>query len=612
MKKYTCGDCMFDCDGVLDLHLHLLQHSEGGNYLYRNDLRTAFPKQSNVSCSTQTLSPDSLSKEVQTDDPPVINETEIKEETEDDVRNETVVEAGFIDTRQLTDENYVDDGMQIGWKEKNFFEDLENKVKYTETEVSQTNVSAELPVCFQAEKLFLLHNDTFSATTSAATQYVFELDANADAYDDSHTAKDDKKKKSKGNKCKIVDTNYDKHGDRLLNSETEVLINNKNEVSKTRKRKKGKKNFWKRKKKVCIDLSKLDVKDKSEVQSSQFICRVCESIFTNRPRWEMHIEDKHYHEYDLQCGSCFLPFVSDEETSSHNCSISFNLTHSCLSCKDKKEYRFEKNLIKHIECEHDNIFPLSCEVCGKLLLSELVQRKHLAEHDPSFRHCNLCNKDFIGRPLIQLDDHLLKHDGIMRYRCHLCNEAYHKKISLSLHLTTKHEIGKSLCVCEHCGHSFPHPRQLYKHVKNVCTKHKVFCEICEKWFSSTYIYTHKKLHSGERPFICEKCGDSFPLADSLKIHMKYKHTFEKKFKCMQCEKAFVKLSTLQRHERVHLKICPHICDYCGKQFSTNWNLKAHMRQHTGEAPYKCSKCGAGFAHNVVRKTHEAKCGVKCE
>jgi KRAB domain-containing zinc finger protein len=107
--------------------------------------------------------------------------------------------------------------------------------------------------------------------------------------------------------------------------------------------------------------------------------------------------------------------------------------------------------------------------------------------------------------------------------------------------------------------------------------------------------------------ICERCGESFAKAKILELHIKYKHTFQKDYKCSMCDKAFVMKSTLDRHEQVHLKIRNFQCDQCEKSFSTNWNLKAHRRQHTGDTPYKCSKCGDGFAHNVVRKHHEAKC-----
>ncbi|XP_045198870.2 zinc finger protein 883-like [Mercenaria mercenaria] len=636
MKKYTCGGCLFACDSVLDLHLHLLQHPGGGSYLYRNDLRTAFPKQSIVSCGTQTLSSNTVSKEVQTYDLSVINESEIKEE-EVVVPDETIVKAE-VDTDDLTDTNHLENYTHVDSLVINHIQDLEIEYEHTDKDVSLPSVSNELSDSIYIEKLHSLCDKSVSDV--AITKYLlqpnkgFDVHTDTSVNDGSYQFVGDKKRRSKRIKCKQMSIDDTANKDTMLNIDretngikirvksktyqtnsvfdesTDTWLNSGNDMSEDKSKESV--DMEKSELKNCNNLLKGNTGRKFPLLNSQLACRICEKAFSNRASWEMHIEDKHYHEYDLQCGSCFLPFASEKETSSHNCSMSFVLTHSCLICKGKKEYRHKSSLKMHIKREHDNIFPLKCEICYKLLVSELEQRQHGAEHDPSSKSCKLCNKSF--KMLVNLDDHVLKHDGILRYRCHLCDKSLQYKYSLSLHLATKHGVGVEQCICENCGRSFLHPDLLSKHARETCakTKRKVFCDLCNKWLNITSLKSHRRIHSGEKPYVCEKCGDKFVRSDELRNHTKYKHTFEKNYKCTQCEKAFVERRTLQRHERVHLKIRLYSCDYCGKPFSTNWNLKAHMRQHTGEAPYNCSKCGAGFAHNVVRKTHEAKCEVKCE
>lgn len=52
------------------------------------------------------------------------------------------------------------------------------------------------------------------------------------------------------------------------------------------------------------------------------------------------------------------------------------------------------------------------------------------------------------------------------------------------------------------------------------------------------------------------------------------HTDELEHKCNQCEKAFRKKISLQRHLEYHTGSItkPFVCDFCGKAFRLNANL----------------------------------------
>ncbi|KAI9582843.1 zinc finger protein 239-like [Glossina fuscipes] len=192
--------------------------------------------------------------------------------------------------------------------------------------------------------------------------------------------------------------------------------------------------------------------------------------------------------------------------------------------------------------------------------------------------CPQCNKVF--KEACDLKQHLSTHDSMKPYKCEYCPASYVYKSNLTTHKRCHESNGTYKC----------HERERQKGRKT--------CLFCAKIFTSTSNRRrHERIHTGERPFVCEFCGRSFSSSSDLISHRSSQHLKERNFVCDICDKRFNRRSQLNIHKaNVHSEKPPtHICTKCGAAFQKIHDLKTHVNVHK-ERAYKCLECDKLFAH----------------
>ncbi|XP_068132191.1 zinc finger protein 572-like isoform X1 [Hyperolius riggenbachi] len=199
------------------------------------------------------------------------------------------------------------------------------------------------------------------------------------------------------------------------------------------------------------------------------------------------------------------------------------------------------------------------------------------------------------------------------YECTVCGKNFTKKSHLQSHRRVHSGIRPFACL--DCGKRFTSNSTLVDH-QRIHTGEKPFvCSECGRCFTkNSNLIDHQRTHTGEKPFACTACGKCFARSSNLVEHQKT-HTGEKSFVCSECGKGFSRSSTLAEHQKTHTRGETYICSECGQCFTKNSSLVRHQSIHTGQKPYICTVCGKGFSSssNLVRHhiTHTGEKPFTC-
>lgn len=339
-----------------------------------------------------------------------------------------------------------------------------------------------------------------------------------------------------------------------------------------------------------------------------YTCSVCGKSFQQQNRYNSHLLSVQHLKRDeesksnkaMTCSICNLKFYNSSQLKLHNMKHTNVLTEKTLveslgdsmAGIDPKYHKFVSMLPKGRGKK------VKCPDCG-VVLSKTNLLPHLRNHTGTLPFkCMYCDHCYSSATVLRR--HLKAHLGINDYKCDVCGKLFQRKLYLNMHKLRKHKDtsnAKRLHTCEVCGKSFFARHQLSLHMQLHAGK-RFPCDYpdCRMAFRDNASLTyHKRMHTNERPYLCDECGYAGKSQQQLTRHRRT-HTGERNFHCEYCTYKAINSSHLRRHMRVHIGTKPFKCPYCEYRCNTLENMRKHVlktKVHAGLPIYPCKLCSFG-------------------
>ena len=424
-----------------------------------------------------------------------------------------------------------------------------------------------------------------------------------------------------------------------------------------------------------VSSNELPAEDSEKRPATRYVCKICNKVYKGWKSFQFHRNFAHKVKTCLECKE---EFASYNLIKAHFDSVDHHgLRYKCDFCDEGFNNTVDR--LRHVKEDHKvqddatiiqtsiniNYNQYNCPLChesfgsdkygcwghlrsihreesegcevescryacvGKQLMFHHIFAKHKRQGNSNqvIHTCDICMRQISQSQLIMhyRKDHNLTLDDGCRFVCQHCGKVFKIRNARADHINEAHL--KVSYNCDKCGKCFKRNKsQLHQHMQKVHMKEsqKKQCHICQEWRKDAEeLATHvRKAHTGEKPFPCIFCQESFYSAHDAHVHRRYKHVdsfiadqkwkawlkenctkdpSEYKMKCHLCSEVMSTLSDLRRHwDEVHPgqtdipdTTCgakKYICELCGVALQSNILLKIHTFENHEPEATKCPIC----------------------
>ncbi|KAK0094497.1 hypothetical protein PV326_010719 [Microctonus aethiopoides] len=241
-------------------------------------------------------------------------------------------------------------------------------------------------------------------------------------------------------------------------------------------------------------------------------CNACEFATVTVTNIRCHIRKSHLKIKPFECNVCTKRFVTASLLEEHAYTHTGAKPFQCKVCDFSSHSR--QVLVYHNKT-HKAVKDITCDICKRQFYSKGRLRAHMLIHnkDKSLM-CKYCSQHFTSKDTLQ------RHYGNIHssdYVCTICGKRTKSRKALHNHQNVHSEAKFK---CQLCPNVYKSSHILKEHLLKHEGIRKYICDICNKAFAQqSHLAAHKAVHSDKR-FFCPGCERPFNRHDNMKMHTK--------------------------------------------------------------------------------------------